>query len=320
MNILTKNRILQKGDQYRNNDPASNGLWHDVPENDYGLQIMFTKYTEVRRPSEKAWNPTTDGQFPTLTPDKVLNKLRPKAFPVSQPTPSNDSHPVWKHAKAQPSEGVKRSPSPDNPESGRETVLPKPIGRIPDCIPPTPISPDSGKSVKAAPVAKAEKETTPAPTPSGAGETLNVKAKLVPMTPEQIAIQDKEIIDNIPAGQPLLDYQQAAIDREIARQPKLIPVAEKATYDHTGKAPFPPQPPKPPSHLNIIYPKENDCIWTGRNGSFYSVGLDAMSLDDKVMLFPIGKRGVGNCTIQFPISVIPKLVDWLNDQHKGTPK
>lgn len=47
MNTLTKNRILQKGDEYR-----KNGSWMPVPEVDYGMQIMFTKYTEVRRPSE----------------------------------------------------------------------------------------------------------------------------------------------------------------------------------------------------------------------------------------------------------------------------
>lgn len=49
MNTLTKNRILQKGDEYLDGEK-----WKAVPSNDYGLQIMFTKYAEVRRPSESA--------------------------------------------------------------------------------------------------------------------------------------------------------------------------------------------------------------------------------------------------------------------------
>jgi hypothetical protein len=47
MNTLTSNRILQKGDEYRDN-----GTWKPVPKNDFGLQIQFTDYKEVRRPAE----------------------------------------------------------------------------------------------------------------------------------------------------------------------------------------------------------------------------------------------------------------------------
>lgn len=49
MNTLTPNRIIEKGDEY-----FQSGEWHPVPPNDIGLQIQFTKYKEVRRPSEKA--------------------------------------------------------------------------------------------------------------------------------------------------------------------------------------------------------------------------------------------------------------------------
>lgn len=47
MNTLTKNRILQDGDEY-----CTSGTWKPVPAKDFGLQIMFTDYREVRRPSE----------------------------------------------------------------------------------------------------------------------------------------------------------------------------------------------------------------------------------------------------------------------------
>ena len=45
-----------KGDEYRDN-----GTWKPVPADDIGSQIMFTKYTEVRRPSEEP--------FKAISPD-----------------------------------------------------------------------------------------------------------------------------------------------------------------------------------------------------------------------------------------------------------
>jgi hypothetical protein len=80
------------------------------------------------------------------------------------------------------------------------------------------------------------------------------------------------------------------------------------------KIPFP----KPdPTNLTAM---SKQPIWTGRNGTFTGYALEAMRANDNIMLSPIGKRGVGNCCIQFPISVIPALVDWLEEQSKGTTK
>ena len=71
MNTLTKNRILEKGDEYK----SPKGNWLPVPDKDVGLQIMFSPYTEVRRPSEA---PTASGDgnvtlvpppAPTTTPE-----------------------------------------------------------------------------------------------------------------------------------------------------------------------------------------------------------------------------------------------------------
>lgn len=49
MNILTKNRILQEGDEV-----FSGGMWGPVPSTEFGLQIEFSKYgnMQIRRPSE----------------------------------------------------------------------------------------------------------------------------------------------------------------------------------------------------------------------------------------------------------------------------
>ena len=48
MNTLTKNRILENGDEY-----LSGREWKPVPARDWGMQIMFTKYAQVRRPREE---------------------------------------------------------------------------------------------------------------------------------------------------------------------------------------------------------------------------------------------------------------------------
>lgn len=47
MNILTPNRIIEAGDEYRNGDG-----WKPIPAKDIGLQIRFTPYKEVRRSTE----------------------------------------------------------------------------------------------------------------------------------------------------------------------------------------------------------------------------------------------------------------------------
>ena len=75
MNTLTANRILQKGDEYRDN-----GTWKPVPANDYGLQIMFTTYKEVRRPTE---TPFVHGGAPAVKvePEKPAAKAE-KVTPV----------------------------------------------------------------------------------------------------------------------------------------------------------------------------------------------------------------------------------------------
>jgi hypothetical protein len=59
MNTLTKNRIIEKGDEFRHKD----GRWMPVPDKNVGLQIMFSEYKEVRRPSE---TPPKDFPAPVL--------------------------------------------------------------------------------------------------------------------------------------------------------------------------------------------------------------------------------------------------------------
>jgi hypothetical protein len=267
MNILSKNRILQKGDEYRNN-----GTWTPVPKDNFGLQVQFTDYKEVRRPSEK----------PSL--------------------------------------------SRETPETARDerTEVPKRV------VSPAPISPKQAADKIATPVA-AEKEKTPVPTPSGTGESLPEIKRLVAAVehlPTVISTKahsrkhDGEISVNCqsPTEQMAALDQMAALEREAKR--------EMPTYDHTGPAPFPKGEIEKAiekakllgasnGHIKIKFPNSGPVpIWTGRNGTFNGYGLEASTVGDMVLLYPVGKRGVGNCMIQFPVAIIPQLIDWLLRNQK----
>lgn len=93
MNILTKNRIIEPGDEYRDGE-----TWKPVPKDDHGLQIMFTKYVEVRRPGEKPVSkqngaegtPTPTDRMPKATAERVPSasgtvERKPSAPPLAQP-------------------------------------------------------------------------------------------------------------------------------------------------------------------------------------------------------------------------------------------
>lgn len=60
--------------------------------------------------------------------------------------------------------------------------------------------------------------------------------------------------------------------------------------------------------------------WTGRNGTFLGYGLHMHRIGDMIAISPVGKRGPGNCLIEFPAACIPQIIDWLtnNTVTKGT--
>jgi hypothetical protein len=270
MNTLTKNRILQKGDEYFDDDKG----WKPVSKDNFGLQVMFSGYSEVRRPSEK--------------PAKNLENG--KSLP-SLPVP-----PV----KAVGSRVESRPHSP-------------------------PISPDSGER----PAAKAEKEKTPVPTPSGTGDVSYLPTVVSRKAHTQES--DREIIDNIPYDLPMTDEEKAALDREADREKAEILDGNKITLDaarkYAAKASGEPftetekttARAKLESYLKLKFPNAGPVpLWTGRNGTFNGYGLEASTVGDMVLLYPVGKRGVGNCMIQLPVSVASKLASWLLEQ--ATPK
>lgn len=327
MNTLTKNRILQKGDEYF--EPKKGKGWTAVPSENFGLQIQFTDYKEVRRPSEQP--------FPVQATDHGK--------------PSNDSHPAPTARKVQTSEGVKRE-NRTNLAAGDSISQAEAFQRLQEQRSAEHrISPDNVATATAAPnVAKAESDESPVASHSATGDAsylptiVSKKAHNLRETPETVndartevaespvsptpltgdvdpatgsapnhtQESDRAIIAKIPFDRPPTKAEQAALNREIERQPKLIPV--KAAYDASNgliKIKFP-----KPDPTNLIEMSEQP-IWTGRNGTFTGYGLEAMRVNNNVMLSPIGKRGVGNCTIQMPLASIDELIEWLKKQ---TPK
>jgi hypothetical protein len=234
MNTLTKNRILQKGDEYR-----KNGTWKPVPEADYGLQIMFTKYAEVRRPTE---TPFVHGGAPAI-----------------------------------------------------------------------PISPDNVATAKAAPnVAKAEKEKSPAPTPSGAGETPPVSQ--LP-TPENL--RKAGMIPNAESYLPTVVSKKAHKRVPEQSSDNMSPEALRETPDtakdaptEVAKSPVSPTPSKlVPATVTVSYPDKPECIWTGRNGTFKSRAIRLENLGDVIRIVPVGKRGTAkNAVIEFPASITKQVI------------
>jgi hypothetical protein len=222
MNTLTKNRILEPGDEYKDGDK-----WKAIPKIDLGLQIMFTKYEQVRRPSEKP-------------PEKILSAVPVLADPASEAGEARESTNVKSAAFSEQDSRGGALPPPQNPPSG---VKPK---------------------------------------PSGAGTTSAIIEQWV-----------KEKVE-------------ARFPRKDSFMPVKIPPAGIA------KIPFPKG--SPP------------CVWTGRNGTFNGKGIDMRINEDalpefnKIQIRAVGVRGLGNCLIEFPASIIPEMVDWLLRMQTTTPK
>jgi hypothetical protein len=79
MNTLTKNRILQEGDEM-----LAGGEWGPIPATEFGLQVEFSKYAKykIRRPSE----PETIS--PTQAMDKNATPVAAEKVNAPVPTPS----------------------------------------------------------------------------------------------------------------------------------------------------------------------------------------------------------------------------------------
>lgn len=277
MNVLTPNRILQKGDEYRDN-----GTWKPVPKDDYGLQIMFTKYAEVRRPSEK--------HFPV---------------PTRTGEPSIESRPLPTVPKTTTSEGAKRSSSASttpppgsaghNPEqaakcatSGRENPLPT------------------------APLAQSEKEIVDAGLPTFVSRKAHLKA---------VGFDHKGQLVRETAPNPTPDPVPRSYEfPKICKTCGSILCSGDPCADPTH-AILPPAPvglSAPTTYQEIMFPVGSPrTIWTGRNGTFNSVAVNLHRYKgtDICAIIPQGKRGAAkNAVIEFPVTAIPQMIDFLKRQ------
>src|SRR5262249_32056807 len=112
MNILTKNRIIEKGDEFRHAD----GRWMPIPDANIGLQIMFSKYTEVRRPGEEPVAKYHDKVTPEGHPEEMPEK--PRAHPEEQ-APENTAEAL----EAFVERGLKAQEAADTAASYLPTVI-----------------------------------------------------------------------------------------------------------------------------------------------------------------------------------------------------
>jgi hypothetical protein len=95
------------------------------------------------------------------------------------------------------------------------------------------------------------------------------------------------------------------------------PETSKDATTEVAKSPASPTP-----FTEIKFPAGSPkTIWTGRNGTFNSLGveLERKSGTDICAIVPQGKRGTAkNAIIEFPVSAIPQIVDFLTKQYIET--
>lgn len=104
----------------------------------------------------------------------------------------------------------------------------------------------------------------------------------------------------------------------IILEPTPLPVADAPTPPLAALTKYDPPPPVSlwgPSETLIEWsPSTVIPTWMGRNGLFNAKGVYLTRMGDLIRITPRGMRGVGNCHIEFPMSAIPKVIEWLDKQ------
>jgi hypothetical protein len=74
--------------------------------------------------------------------------------------------------------------------------------------------------------------------------------------------------------------------------------------------------PAPSPSISIMFPKgAAKCIWIGRNGAFNQTAINMINVGEKIHIVPQGVRGIAkNAVIEFPASIIPQIIKWLEAQ------
>lgn len=72
----------------------------------------------------------------------------------------------------------------------------------------------------------------------------------------------------------------------------------------------------PSGAISIGFDKKHGCRWIGRNGTFYQQGIGFYASPDCIRIVPYGRRGEAkNAMIEFPVEIIPQLIDWLKEHQ-----
>jgi hypothetical protein len=170
------------------------------------------------------------------------------------------------------------------------------------------ISPEATSATRSATGAtKAEKVKTPAPTPSGAGETPHATSYLPTVVSRRahssgVTVAKTGLIEKI---------------KETLRE---TPETAKDAPTEVAKSPASPTPPigvTAPSPAKVTWPaNEPDCQWIGRNGTFKCRGVNIYRHGKGIIkIVPVGKRGVAkNAEIEFPVNAIPQVIEFLKKQ------
>jgi hypothetical protein len=164
-----------------------------------------------------------------------------------------------------------------------------------------PISPKQAADKIATPVAAESEKTTPVPTHSGTGDH---SSSYLPTVVSRKA--------HVLTAQEITSRSLAKVTAEIGPTGPIEKAIEKAKasalISDSKEVRFPPS--------KYCYP-----IWTGRNGTFdcKAINLHRTS-NDVIQIIPQGKRGPGNCIIEFPATVIPEITEWLKAQFVRAKK
>jgi hypothetical protein len=283
MNTLTANRILQKGDQYllKATNTEAGAKWTEVPKEEWGLQIMFSKFKgfELRRPTEKPSNP--DAIWPNP------QTISPKVEGVRSDQPSEAEN---GNTPAPIRSGAGGTATYDH--TGNAPFPPKPKIRLPKRL----------ANPAVTPLIEHDKDTCVC------RECVRYRTMRIGGLPtvisrrahieKSIAEVGKEIAEEI-------KRKGEELEEEIRRR-----AAEEA--EATGFSGYKATPTPPVVTAVIKFTKGASITkprWLGRNGQFNGYGLDIFrSEHDKIMLTPIGKRGAGRCLIEIPVTDIDNFI------------
>jgi hypothetical protein len=347
--LLTSNMLIEQGDEY-----LHEGKWQPVTENHIGLQVYFAP-SQIRRPSPLSAAPyenmqqmpstKTTESIPSTQQEQTgqrLRGLRERENPSLQAertlgkdqaerTPSSAGS-GW--SKGALRNDVETKSLPEVPQRISETTTARTPSRSQESIPSdmaVPELPQEG-TFECRDLVLAEpprNDTALDPVQSGdceaarncgeARESTTFDRGSVIRTPDSRGGAQPIQLPVIVKGIPVHPDKVKPISPDSGVDGDSVPVVNTAKAEKDKSPAASPSAAGTPSPgiITIPFGAPGTWPWTGRNGTFNGKAIEFCSAFDGTMIqmFPVGKRGVGNCLISFPTSIIPQIVDWLLRQQ-----